>query len=107
MKLVRGKKYGLVGRNGIGKTCLINAISRSEIEKFPTNIHILQVEQEVESDAKSVLNHIMDCDVERKKLLEDMDEIAKIDDSELDADEKAAMGKRLSQISTRLEDIDA
>lgn len=49
----------------------------------------------------------MDCDVERKKLLEDMDEIAKIDDSELDADEKAAMGKRLSQISTRLEDIDA
>ncbi len=35
LRLVRGKKYGLVGRNGIGKTCLINAISRCEIEKFP------------------------------------------------------------------------
>lgn len=35
LKLTRGRKYGLVGRNGIGKTCLINAISRSEIEKFP------------------------------------------------------------------------
>ena len=35
LRLVRGRKYGLVGRNGIGKTCLINAISRSEIEKFP------------------------------------------------------------------------
>jgi ABC-type transport system involved in cytochrome bd biosynthesis fused ATPase/permease subunit len=44
LRLVRGKKYGLVGRNGIGKTCLVNAISRNEIEKFPHGIHILQVE---------------------------------------------------------------
>jgi ABC-type transport system involved in cytochrome bd biosynthesis fused ATPase/permease subunit len=55
LRLVRGKKYGLVGRNGIGKTCLINAISRSEIEKFPQGIHVLQVEQEVEGDDKTVL----------------------------------------------------
>jgi ABC-type multidrug transport system ATPase subunit len=41
LKLVQGKKYGLVGRNGIGKTTLINAICRRELEKFPQNIHIL------------------------------------------------------------------
>lgn len=41
LKLVRGKKYGLIGRNGIGKTCLINAISKGEIEKFPKGIHTL------------------------------------------------------------------
>lgn len=41
LKLVRGRKYGLVGRNGIGKTCLINAVSRGEIEKFPMGVHIL------------------------------------------------------------------
>lgn len=41
LKLVRGKKYGLVGRNGIGKTCLINAISKGEIERFPQGIHTL------------------------------------------------------------------
>ena len=35
LKLVKGKVYGLVGRNGIGKTSLINAISRGEIEKYP------------------------------------------------------------------------
>jgi len=55
MRFVKGKKYGLVGRNGIGKTCLINAISRGEIEKFPADIHILQVEQEVEKDSITVL----------------------------------------------------
>jgi ATP-binding cassette subfamily F protein 3 len=80
LKLVRGKKYGLVGRNGIGKTCLINAISRAEIEKFPQGIHILQVEQEVEADTKSVLDHILDCDVERKDLLEEIDVISASDD---------------------------
>lgn len=55
LRLNRGKKYGLIGRNGIGKTTLINAISRSEIEKFPQGIHILQVEQEVQGDDITVL----------------------------------------------------
>jgi len=41
LRLTRGRKYGLVGRNGIGKTCLINAISRKELDKFPQDVHIL------------------------------------------------------------------
>lgn len=44
LRLVRGRKYGLVGRNGIGKTTLINAICRKELDKLPKNLHILQVE---------------------------------------------------------------
>lgn len=107
MKLVRGKRYGLIGRNGIGKTCLINAISRQEIEKFPTNIHILQVEQEAEADEKSVLDHILDCDVERRALMAEFDEINAIDDSKMKNKEKSALGSRLSVISNRLEDIEA
>ena len=85
VKLVRGKRYGLIGRNGIGKTCLINAISREEIEKFPKGIHILQVEQEVEADEKSILNHVLDCDVERKRLMEELEELSESDDSKLRA----------------------
>jgi len=41
LRLSRGRKYGLVGRNGIGKTTLINAMCRRELEKLPTNLHIL------------------------------------------------------------------
>jgi ATP-binding cassette, subfamily F, member 3 len=41
LKLTRGRKYGLVGRNGIGKTTLINAMCRRELEKMPMNLHIL------------------------------------------------------------------
>ena len=35
VRFTRGRKYGLVGRNGIGKTTLINALCRKEIEKMP------------------------------------------------------------------------
>lgn len=73
IKLVRGKKYGLIGRNGIGKTMMINSISRGEIEKFPTDIHMLQVEQEVVGDDETVLSHILACDVERTDLLEELE----------------------------------
>ena len=87
LKLVRGKKYGLVGRNGIGKTCLINAISKSEIERFPQGIHILQVEQEVEGDTKTVLQHILDCDVERKALMLKLSELTKTDTKDFSKEE--------------------
>ena len=45
IKLATGKKYGLVGRNGIGKTCLMNALARGEFPKMPTHLQILLVEQ--------------------------------------------------------------
>lgn len=83
LKLVRGKKYGLVGRNGIGKTCLINAISRGEIEKFPMGVHILQVEQEIDGDDITVLQHILNCDVERLDLLQEMENLAHLKDDEM------------------------
>lgn len=35
VKLNRGRKYGMVGRNGTGKTTLINAICRKELDKMP------------------------------------------------------------------------
>lgn len=44
LKLVYGRKYGLVGRNGIGKTCLMNALARYEFEKIPKHVQILLVE---------------------------------------------------------------
>ena len=105
LRLVRGRKYGLVGRNGIGKTCLINAISRSEFEKFPEGIHILQVEQEVEGDEKTILEHILDCDVERKQLLSELEELEKVISKELDKDQASELNRKIAEIATRLEEI--
>lgn len=43
IKLAYGRKYGLVGRNGIGKTCLMNALARGEFPKMPMHLQILLV----------------------------------------------------------------
>lgn len=45
VKIAYGRKYGLVGRNGIGKTCLMNALARGEFPKMPKHLQILLVEQ--------------------------------------------------------------
>lgn len=41
-----GRRYGLVGQNGIGKSTLLRALSKREVP-IPTHISILHVEQEV------------------------------------------------------------
>lgn len=46
LTLAYGRRYGLVGQNGIGKSTLLRALSRRELQ-IPTHISILHVEQEV------------------------------------------------------------
>ena len=94
LKLVRGRKYGLVGRNGIGKTTLINALCRKELEKCPQNLHILQVEQEVEGDDMSVLQHVIECDVERLELLQEQIDLADTDTKDMEEYEKKEHSER-------------
>lgn len=38
-------------------------------------MHILQVEQEAEADDRTVLEHVLGCDVERERLLKEQAEI--------------------------------
>jgi ATP-binding cassette subfamily F protein 3 len=52
--LAYGRRYGLVGQNGIGKSTLLRALSRREIP-IPTHVSILHVEQEVCLDASLVV----------------------------------------------------
>ena len=40
LKLTEGRRYGLIGRNGCGKTTLLRRISRYDIEGFPKYIRV-------------------------------------------------------------------
>lgn len=55
LTLAYGRRYGLVGQNGIGKSTLLRALSRREVA-IPTHISILHVEQEVSKIALSTIN---------------------------------------------------
>jgi ATPase subunit of ABC transporter with duplicated ATPase domains len=80
-------RYGLVGKNGIGKTTLLKAIARMDIPGFPRHHRVLHVRQEVSQIPKSILEArtaegivtkelpvmqiVIESDVERNTLLQE------------------------------------
>lgn len=57
LTLAYGRRYGLVGQNGIGKSTLLRALSRREVA-IPTHISILHVEQEVSQHVTVLLKQL-------------------------------------------------
>ena len=89
LRLVAGRRYGLVGRNGTGKTTLLNAIARYEITAFPRHLKVVYVEQEPSHDLDaSPLSTVLGYDLEQAILRK---RIAKLQ-ADLAAAEAAARG---------------
>lgn len=82
LRLVRGRRYGLVGRNGVGKTTLLKHMAAFDIEGFPRHHRVLHVKQEVKSSSQSVIQVVLEADVERKQLLTREAEILAIQELE-------------------------
>ena len=50
-----GRRYGIVGRNGTGKTTFLRALATYEIKGLPANCQVLHVEQEIVGNNTTVL----------------------------------------------------
>nr|CAD7429580.1 unnamed protein product [Timema monikensis] len=73
--LAFGRRYGLVGRNGLGKTTLLRMISSGQL-RIPSHISVLHVEQEVIGDDTIALDSVLQCDTVRENLLQREREIS-------------------------------
>ncbi|KAL2543794.1 ABC transporter F family member 3 [Forsythia ovata] len=115
-----GRHYGLVGRNGTGKTTFLRYMALHAIEGIPKNCQILHVEQEVVGDDISALQCVLNSDFERTQLLEEEVRLLALQrDMDLEGEagkssgelnggvEKNATAQRLEEIYKRLEFIDA
>ncbi|KAJ4785286.1 ATP-binding cassette sub-family F member 3 [Rhynchospora pubera] len=110
-----GRHYGLVGRNGTGKTSFLRAMAMHAIEGIPKNCQILHVEQEVVGDETTALQCVLNADVERIQLLnEEAHLLAQQRDIEFEEEsgknldkDSDAVSKRLQEIYKRLEFIGA
>lgn len=74
LTLAFGRRYGLVGRNGLGKSTLLRMISNGSL-RIPTHVSILHVEQEVVGDDTIALDSVLECDTVRSNLLKREKEI--------------------------------
>ncbi|CAO3631241.1 unnamed protein product [Cunninghamella blakesleeana] len=116
-----GRRYGVVGKNGIGKSTLLRAIARREIN-VPQHISVLYVEQEVIGDNTRAIDMVLRADVWREHLLEkereltakiaDLDE--SLDDESLDEETKKSLSSQkdtydheLKETFTKLSDIES
>lgn len=68
LSLAAGRRYGLVGRNGLGKTTLLKMLASRNL-RVPPHITILHVEQEVAGDDTPALQSVLESDTVREGLL--------------------------------------
>ncbi|CAH8452614.1 unnamed protein product [Heterobilharzia americana] len=66
-----GRRYGLVGRNGFGKTTLLRSLAKGDL-LLPPGVRVLHVEQEVVGDSTPALESVLQADTERCALLAEL-----------------------------------
>lgn len=74
LTVAAGRKYGLVGPNGKGKSTLLRMIARRQVP-VPENLDVLLVEQEVVGTDASALESVVAADVELMALRQEETEI--------------------------------
>ncbi len=94
--LARGRRYGLMGRNGCGKTTFLTALSQRKIDcdeqdgGVPTSVRMLLVRQEIIGNEWSAIETVLKSDVKRescKKYITWIDkELDRLDNSNVDGD---------------------
>ena len=68
LTIVAGRRYGLVGPNGKGKTTLLRHVAARKLD-IPKHIDILYCEQEVKADETPAIDSVINADKKRLELL--------------------------------------
>mmetsp|Transcript_8070 Transcript_8070/g.17383 ORF Transcript_8070/g.17383 Transcript_8070/m.17383 type:complete len:771 (+) Transcript_8070:93-2405(+) len=107
-RFVWGRRYGLIGRNGVGKSTLLRAMAARRVGDVPANVTVHYVSQEVsltpEQRDKTPVEVVVDADIERNLLTEELTELERL----ASAGELGVEGsKRHGDILSRLDEIGA
>jgi ATP-binding cassette subfamily F protein 2 len=81
LELSCGNRYGLMGVNGCGKSCLLAVLGNREVP-IQEHIDIFYLDREVPASEKTALEAVMEADEERNKLEKLAEELATLEDDE-------------------------
>jgi ATP-binding cassette subfamily F protein 3 len=105
LRLLNGRVYGLIGRNGVGKTTLFQRIYTGTLPGFPPHISVSLVQQELPSVSDSAMNvveYIVQNDPRRNLLEKQIDMLENAQES--DAKDPAEQADMLSSLYDMIED---
>jgi ATP-binding cassette, subfamily F, member 2 len=97
LELNFGRRYGLIGRNGSGKSTFLNALGERDVD-IPEHMDIFHLKSEIEAGEKTALEAVLDVNNERSRLEKEADAIL---------DDEGGESERLQDIYERLESLDA
>lgn len=100
--IASGRRYGLVGPNGHGKTTLLRHIQSRALD-IPPNIDVLLCEQEVVADETPAVEAVLRADVKRTTLLKEKDQL----ESDMKKKGKTVDMDRLQEVYDELKSIGA
>uniref|UniRef100_A0A6M2DKN6 ATP-binding cassette sub-family F member 3 n=1 Tax=Xenopsylla cheopis TaxID=163159 RepID=A0A6M2DKN6_XENCH len=104
--LAFGRRYGFVGRNGLGKTTLLRMISGKQLH-IPSHVSVLHVEQEVVGDDTPALESVLQCDLVRESLLQKEKELTKAVNNKTNDKVEGDLSSELSEVYAQLQMIEA
>ncbi|GAB1219559.1 hypothetical protein ENUP19_0118G0036 [Entamoeba nuttalli] len=97
LTLAHGRRYGLIGRNGCGKSTLMRVIATRNVA-IPDNMTMQFIEQEVDGDDRSVYQTVYEANVELVQLYADLAELEK---------EPLVNAEKITMAYSRLAELDA
>ena len=80
LRIIQGRRYGLIGPNGMGKTTVMKMIAESPDLPIPPKIDLIYVEQEVTADDTPAVEMVLRADkrrtylIDREKILMELSE---------------------------------
>lgn len=97
LELNNGRRYGLIGLNGCGKSSLLSALGNREVP-IPEHIDIYHLQHEMAPSDKTALQSVMDVDSERVRLEHEAEQLTTMSSDEAH--------DRLLEVYERLDELD-
>ncbi|KAK9063766.1 hypothetical protein SSX86_017638 [Deinandra increscens subsp. villosa] len=104
VKISHGKRYGLVGPNGMGKSTLLKLLAWRKIP-VPKNIDVLLVEQEIVGDDRTALEAVVSANEELVKLRREVATLLETPEAENgnEVEDGGDTGEKLAELYEQLQ----